>query len=331
MAGTASNWGKYDGMSPSFCNERRVCFEKLSRKIAMRVFDCHSHWATRKGHIFRTEAELARQEKIWKTKGRYYSENEMVDYMRSQNARAILDLAFTKSLPMEEIREYHDYAFGIQRENPDVIFGHWLQFEPQRATESLDEYRRALDAKSGFMGLAVSGQGTGVPASDPMWDPFYKMAIESNTPIMIFVGLTGIGQGVPGGKGIILDHGHPRHVDMVAARFPELRILAARPAYPWQDEMIATLLHKSNITYELHGWGPRQLSPVLKKEIAGRLQDRIMFGCDFPVLTYEKVVGDWLAEYPQEIAHKVLYRNAEAYFPGGRQGVASAGCPKDSD
>ena len=129
-----------------------------------------------------------------------------------------------------------------------------------------------------------------------------------------------IGQGLPGGKGIVLDHAHPRHIDAVAARFPQLRILAARPAYPWQDDMLAVLAHKPNVSYELHGWGPRQYSPALKKAIAGRLADRVMFGCDFPVLRYEKVMADWNAEgYSREVLEKVLYRNAETYF-GADQG-----------
>lgn len=280
-----------------------------------RLFDCHSHWATRKGHIFRTEAELARQEGIWKTKGRYYSEQEMMDFMRAHRVRVILDLAWVRKLPIAEMREYHDYAFDMARRNRDVIFGHWLMFEPQRREESLEEFRRARDADAGFVGFAVSGQSTGVPASDPLWFPFYELAIQTKTPVMMMVGLTGIGQGVPGGFGIVLDNGHPRHVDIAAARYPELRVLAARPAYPWQDEMIAVLLHKGNVSYELHGWGPRQFSDSLKREIGRRLQDRVMFGCDFPVLEYPKVVADWRSlGYGEEVLEKVLFRNAEAYF-----------------
>ena len=75
------------------------------------------------------------------------------------------------------------------------------------------------------------------------------------------------------------------------------------------------LAHKPNVTYELHGWGPKQYSPALKKAIAGRLQNRILFGCDFPVLRYEKLIADWRAEgYSAEVLDKVLYRNAESYF-----------------
>ena len=281
----------------------------------MKIFDCHSHWGTKRGYIFRTEEQLAQQEKIWKTKATFFTEQEQVDYFRKSNAKVILDLSVTKFLPIEEIRDLHDYALDLQRANPDVIVGHWLQFEPRRTIESIREFDRVLAACKGFIGLCVNGQVTRVPANDPAWEPFYQLSIEAKRPIMILTGLTGIGQGLPGGDGYILDHGHPRHIDEVAARYPKLNVLAARPAYPWQDEMLAILAHKPNVSYELHGWGPRQFAPALKKAIAGRLQDRVMFGCDFPVLRYEKVVADWTSEgYSQDVLDKVLFKNAERYF-----------------
>lgn len=283
----------------------------------MRIFDCHSHWSTRKGYLFRTEDELASQERIWNTKAEYQTEEEMADYFRENNVRTLLDLAWVAKLPIEEMREYHDYAFEVQRRHADVIFGHWLNFDPRIGMAGVEEFKRALGADAGFIGIAVYGQGPGVPASDPLWDPFYKASIDADLPVLIHTGLTGIGQGQPGGKGIILDHGHPRHVDAVAARYPELKILAARPAWPWQEEMIAVLVHKSNVHYELHGWSPRRLSDSLKREIGGRMQDRIMFGCDYPVLKFEMMLDRWRSlGFSEEVLEKVLFRNAEAYFPG---------------
>ncbi len=282
-----------------------------------RIFDCHSHWGTAKAHIFRTPEELARQEKIWKTKGRHWAEDEMMDYLRRNNVRAILDLSFPKALPIDQMREYHDYAFDIARRNRDVVFGHWLQFDSRRWGDARDEFKRALDANAGFIGFAIAGQTLGQPASDPSWFPFYELAIDTGTPVMIMTGLTGIGQGAKGGHGMLLDDGHPRHIDFAAARYPELRVLAARPAYPWQDEMIAVLLHKANVMYELHGWGPKHFSPALKREIKGRLQDRIVFGCDFPFLRYERMLEAYRAEgYPEEVLKKLMHLNAENYFPG---------------
>jgi predicted TIM-barrel fold metal-dependent hydrolase len=281
----------------------------------VKIFDCHSHWATEKGYIFRTEAERAQQEKVWRTPFKLFTEDEQADYFRKNDVRVILDISWIKELSLEEMKPYHDYVFDVQQKHRDVIVGQWLQFDPKRhGKAALQEFRRCVDKNAGFVALSVNGQVTGVPASDPSWDPFYEISIDANLPVMILCGLTGIGQGHPGGRGIRLDDGHPRHIDDVAARYPGLRILAARPGYPWQDEMIAILLHKANVSYELHGWGPKQFSPALKKEIRGRMQDRIMFGCDFPVLRYEKVIADWHAEYPSEVLEKVLHANAERYF-----------------
>lgn len=286
----------------------------------MRLFDCHSHWSTRKGYVFQTEAELKNQERIWGTQASFQTEDEMVATFRKNNVRVMMDLAIPVLYPMniEQIRELHDYTFDVQRKNKDVIFGHWLSLDPKLGRDAIKEYERAVAANAGFIGFGVIGQtANGFPASDPVWDPFYKVSIDANIPVLIHSGLTGIGQGLPGGRGIILDHGHPRHIDAVAARFPELKILAARPAYPWQDEMIAVLLHKGNVHYELHGWSPKAFSPTLKREIGGRLQDRIMFGCDYPVLKYEMMVERWRGlGYSEEVLEKVFYRNAEAYFPG---------------
>ena len=115
---------------------------------------------------------------------------QWVAYFRKNGATVILDLSFTKFLPIGEMREHHDYAFALQRQSPDSIFGHWLQFEPHRALESIREFDRALAANAGFIGLCVNGQVTRVSASDPLWDPFYQLSMEANRPIMILTGLT---------------------------------------------------------------------------------------------------------------------------------------------
>jgi uncharacterized protein len=283
----------------------------------MRIFDCHSHWATPGRSVLRTDEDWLHAKRVFQMERRSFGDEEQAAYFRKYSVRTILDLSYPKDLPIDDMRLHHNYALDYQRRYPDVVFGHWLQFQPWRADEALAEFQRCAGSGAGFVGFCINGQSTGVPAGDPVWDRFYKRSIDLGIPVMILCGLTGIGQGHRGGKGIVLDHGHPRHIDMVAARYPQLQVLAARPAYPWQDDMIAILLHKGNIHYELHGWGPQHFTPALKKEIRGRLQDRIMFGCDFPGLTFERLLPAWKAEgYSEEVLEKVLYRNAEAYFPG---------------
>jgi hypothetical protein len=281
------------------------------------IFDVHSHWGTKRGYPFQTPEELAQQEKVFKSKPRYHTEQEMAGHFRAHEARVILDLGVREPAPAAEVTALHDYAFATQQQHPDAIFGNWLHVDPRAGRDAVAELDRCLRVGRGFVGLGVPGAGFNVPANDPSYAPLYRLCIDAGVPALIMVGFTGLGAGRPGGAGVRLDASHPRHLDDVAAAYPDLKIVASRPAWPWQTEMIAILLHKPNVAYEVHGWSPRYFTPDLKAEIRGRLQDRVMFGADYPLIGYERLIGDWRKEgYSEEILQKVFWRNAEAYFAG---------------
>src|SRR5690348_8598472 len=126
----------------------------------MRLFDCHSHWSTRKGYVFQTEAELKNQERIWGTKAAFQTEDEMMETLRKNKVRAMLDLAIPCFYPMtmDQIRELHDYTFDVARKNPDVVFGHWISLDPRLGKDAIKEYERAVAAKAGFIGFGIIGQ-----------------------------------------------------------------------------------------------------------------------------------------------------------------------------
>ena len=279
----------------------------------MNIVDVHSHWGTKRGYPLQTEAELAQQRATWNSAPTYHTEQEMADCFRRHHVRAILDFGFAKFEPLEKMQELHDYAFETEARFRDTILGHWIHVDPKREG-GVAELRRCIDKKIGFLGFAVSSSLT-APASDASFDPFYKLCIEANIPVLIFVGTTGLGAGLPGGNGVVLDHCHPRHLDLVAARYPELKIVAGRPGWPWQAEVIAVLMHKRNIWYELHGWSPKYHTPELKHEIPRRLQDRILFGADYPLFSYERLISDWRKEgYPEEVLQKMFHRNGERFL-----------------
>src|SRR5437016_3515671 len=148
----------------------------------MRIFDCHSHWSTRRGYVFQTDEEVANQERIWGTKAGFQTEDEMAATFRRNNVRVMLDLATTVLYPMnlEEIRAAHDYTFEVQRRHSDVIFGHWLSLDPRLGKDAIREFERARAANAGLIGFGIIGQvKDGFPASDPIWDPFYKASIDT--------------------------------------------------------------------------------------------------------------------------------------------------------
>jgi predicted TIM-barrel fold metal-dependent hydrolase len=281
----------------------------------MRIVDVHSHWGTKRGYVLRSAAALALQEQTWRSKPKYDTEQQMADTMRANGVRAILDFGFTKSLPLAEVMPLHDYALETQAAHPDAILGHWLQIDPRHGDAGARELERCIQASRGFIGYCVSASGMGYAADAPIYAPFYDVLQQYKRPALVLVGHTGSGAGLPGGGGIKLDLCHPRYVDYLAAERPELTIVAGRPAWPWQDDMIAILLHKPNVWNELHGWSPKYLTDALKREIRSRLKERVMFGADYPLFRYERLIDDWKAlGYDDDVLAHVFHRNAERLF-----------------
>jgi len=300
----------------------------MTDETPLRAIDLHSHWSTERGFPLRTEAELARLQHTWRAALAYRTEAEMADDFRQAGVRAIVDFGFTKYLPLDEAAVLHDYGFTVQQAHPDAILGNWVHFQAELGVPALAEFRRCIDRSTGFLGLAVMGSG-GLPASDPAWDPFYRLCIDAKVPALIFVGTTGLGAGLPGGNGILLDSCHPRHLDAVAARHAELTIIAARPAWPWQSEMIAILLHKPNVWCELHGWSPKYFTDELKREIPRRLSDRVLFAADYPLFRYERLFADWHElGYPEPVLQRIFRGNAERLLAILRAADGSGEAPR---
>ena len=266
--------------------------------------------------MLRTEEQLAQQRATWNSDPKFATEDEMAAYFRQQGVRTILDFGFTKSLPLDEVRPYHDYALEVQAKHADAIFGNWLQIDPRLGAAGADEFHRCAAASKGFVGVCVSAPGMGYAASDPIYDPFYEASIALDRPVLVLVGTTGSGAGLPGGGGVMLDLSHPRFVDALAVRFPRLKIIAGRNPWPWADDMIAVMLHKPAVWLELHGWSPKYIPASLKHEIPRRLKHKVMFGADYPLFTYQRLVKDWEAQGFDEATLRRIYSdNAVQLFP----------------
>lgn len=278
----------------------------------MKAIDIHAHWSTRKGALWQTAEEIRMTEEHYKIKADFTTEQEMADAFRRAGVQAVVDFSFPMFTPMsyEQIRDLHDYAGQFQRQHPDAVLGWWVSLDPRRGF-ALRELERCL-RDQGALGFAFQGTSLGIPPTESVFDPFYDLCREARAPVLIHVGFTGDGAGYPGGRGRILEHDHPRYLDQVAARFPDLQIIAGRTGYPWEREMIAIMLHKTNIWMDMHGWLPRFFAPEIKYDVNRRLQDRVMFGADYPIYSYAQLFADWESgEYRADVLEKVYHKNAE--------------------
>jgi uncharacterized protein len=282
-----------------------------------RLIDFHSHWGTEQGWkgspLESPEArEALRGYFKWDMK--FVSEEEQAAQFRQANVKVMLDFAFTSKMDVGAIREQHDYAFEFARNYPDVVLGNWVGIDPTRP-DHVKEFERCLSDGPGLVGLSAGSNTAAGTPDQPEWDTCFNLCIEANRPVLIFVGMSATGAGTRGGLGITLEGCHPRYVDRVAARYPDLNVIAARVAWPWQSEMLAIALHKGNVWMELHGWSPRYFSDELKREIGKRLRKRVFFGADYPMLSHERLVDEWREQgFSADVLDDVFHNNADSFL-----------------
>jgi uncharacterized protein len=275
----------------------------------MKAIDVHAHFSTEKGSAFRTPAEIEAAQRVYKTAIKWKTDDGMANDFLGASVRAILD-----GPPCKEINDLianNNYISEMVSAHQNVFAGAWAHIPVETGKAGLSELERCLRQLK-MTGLVVNQIENHTGCNDPRFYPFYELCDGMHAPVLINVGHSGTGAGLPGGGGLHLKHCSPLNVDDVAADFPNLTIIAGHPAWPWQDEMIAVLLHKPNVFNELHGWLPRYFSAELKKEIGGRLQDKIMFGSGYPLFSFERLFSEWESlGLRDDVLEKVYLLNAQ--------------------
>ena len=282
----------------------------------MKVIDVQTQMTTEKGALFPGMKEFF--EAAFKTKIPYYqSEQEMIDYFKSADAKVILVTPAGSKMDFGEIRAVYDYVGQLKKDYPDTVAGFWAGFHPELSIHKcLAELERCIK-DLGCIGYYHMGDlGLGVPANDPKVYPYYQMCMEANVVAKTSVGHTAAGAGLPGGGGVRLKYERPIPViDDIAVDFPSLTVIGAHCPWPFHNEMISVMLHKANVYCDLHGWSPKYFPPELKKEINGRLKNKFMFGSDYPFFPFERMYQDWEAEgYKPEVLENVYCNNAKRVF-----------------
>jgi predicted TIM-barrel fold metal-dependent hydrolase len=237
---------------------------------------------------------------------------EMAQEFRSLDLKALLIGWDAQKVSGIDTSDTNDEVARLIKEFPDVFIGGWAMIDPWKGQAAIDELERCVN-KLGLTGLKFQQAMQGFYPNDRRFYPLYEKCVELKIPVSFHTGTTGAGAGMPGGGGYRLDYTRPiPYIDDVAADFPRLTIVMIHPAWPWHEEQIAVLLHKGNVFADLSGWAPRYFPDSIKREVNGRLQDKFMYGSDYPEIPPKR----WLDEFEQggykpEVVEKVLYKNAQ--------------------
>jgi uncharacterized protein len=206
------------------------------------------------------------------------------------------------ALSNEEIAE-------VAGEYPDVLipFG---SIDPHRGAAGVRAARR-LVTEHGVRGFKFHPSLMDFLPNDRAVYPLYEELQSLGVPALFHTGQTGIGSGLPGGRGIKLRYSDPMLLDDVAADFPDLTVIMAHPSVPWQDAAIAVAQHKANVYIDLSGWSPKYFPPQLVRAANTLLKTKVLFGSDYPLLRPERWMRDFQAlEIREEVKPLIMKENA---------------------
>lgn len=170
---------------------------------------------------------------------------------------------------------------------------------------------RRLVTEHGVRGFKFHPSLQAFEPNDTRFHPLYEAIAELGVPALFHTGQTGIGAGLPGGRGIKLRYSNPMLLDDVAADHPDLTVVLAHPSVPWQDEAISIATHKSNVYIDLSGWSPTYFPPQLVRAANTMLRRKVLFGSDYPVITPDRWLADFATlEMKPEVRPMILKDNA---------------------
>jgi predicted TIM-barrel fold metal-dependent hydrolase len=275
----------------------------------MRIIDLHCYPNT-KEWIACQQPYVDALAKYWNRAWTAKTEEEVIQDFTGAGVEAVLvalDLETTVGTPPCS----NDFVSAMWKRHAGRVIHAWGAVDPFKGEAAIREARHAIE-DLGMLGFHFHPIMGHFSVDDRRFYPLFEVINELKAPVMIDVGTTGMGAGMPGGMGAKIRHAHPSAIDELAADFPNLTIIAAHPSWPWVDEMTAVALHKGNVYWELSGWAPKYFPPQLKVDIRSRLKDKIMFGSDYPSIPYDRVLREWKElGYTDEIYERIFHGNAE--------------------
>ncbi len=227
---------------------------------------------------------------------------ERVAFLRDAGVRRFTTLPYAHKPGVAGF--LNDWSRDFAVEVPEVLRSATFYPEPEAAS-----YVPALVA-DGVQVFKLHLQVGSFHLDDPLLDDVWGTLAESGTPIVVHAGSGPVGTPYTG----------PASTARVLARHPRLRLVIAHMGAPECADFLALAAAHEGVHLDTsmaftrffaegpHGGFPDDLVPRLRD-----LQDRVLWGSDFPTLPFAYVRQlDWLAELDlgEDWLRDVLWRNS---------------------
>jgi predicted TIM-barrel fold metal-dependent hydrolase len=253
----------------------------------MRAIDFHVHLPTPDWLDGSMDGYVEAAEAYFRSTVERQSLGELADKYRALDVLAVL-LAWDAETATGRPRVPNETIAAACREYPDAFTG--LGSVDPHKPSAVDEVARI--AELGLRGVKFHPSLQAFAPDDPTYWPVFAACERHGLLALFHTGTSGIGARQPGGQGIRIDYAHPLKLDAVAAAHPELTVVAAHFGWPWQMDLIAVALHKTNVYIDISGWSPKRIPPEVVRELKGRLSGQFLWGSDFPFIAPERCLAE---------------------------------------
>ena len=171
------------------------------------------------------------------------------------------------------------YVARYAAAHPDYYIP-FLSLDPTR--EGWEEEMHYGHQQLGMRGIKLLSMYAGFYPHDEKLDPLWRYASTHQLPVLLHTGTTFVAQAP-------LDCTLPRHLDTVAARFPDVKIIMAHLSHPYEGECVVVIRKHPNVYADISAlhYRPFQLyhSLILVQEYG--VWHKLLFGSDYPFTTVD--------------------------------------------
>ncbi|MCZ2343610.1 MAG: amidohydrolase family protein [Bacteroidales bacterium] len=242
------------------------------------IVDVHSHAWTYPDHFgddFRNQAKRARAGVEVDLTVRY-------DEYRAAATPDTKTIVFGGKARLSGIWVDDRYVAEYVAAHPETLIG-FLSVDPTQPDweRELEEGHHGL----GLRGIKLLSMYAGFQPDDSRLDPLWRYATRHALPVLLHTGTTFVSQAP-------LDCTLPRHLDRVAIRFPEVKMILAHLGHPYEGECVVTIRKHPNLYADISAlhYRPFQLYHSLMLVQEYGVWDKVLFGSDYPFTTVNATV-----------------------------------------
>ncbi len=170
-----------------------------------------------------------------------------------------------------------EYVAGYVAAHSDTLIG-FLSLDPTQ--EGWQRQMHVGHRELGLRGIKLMPMYAGFRPDEERLDPLWNFAAKHQLPVLLHTGTTFISQAM-------LEYTLPRHLDRVAARWPEVKIIMAHLGHPYEGECVAVIRKHPNVYADISAlhYRPFQLYHSLMLVQEYGVWHKLLFGSDYPFTT----------------------------------------------